>query len=331
MTMLPTAMVLLASLAFSPTVVSTQGNGLAPTAAELPADEPLFASPTRLDRIGRIVAPVTINGQGPFRLIVDTGATHSTISPALVGALGVIPETDSAAMLNGVTGAAIVPMVVLDRLEVGELKLKNARVAVLRPSVNAGADGILGMAALRHERLHVDFRLDRISISRSRRALQMEGFHKIPARLLPGGLMVVDARVGGVRAVAVLDTGAERTLGNAALRDALRARRRQAKTVTLTPVLGATADIALGESEVSPPMRLGGVTVTSTQIIYGDFHIFDVWDLQSRPAVLVGMDVLGIVDALIVDFRSQDFYIRVRNTAAPAARSPIQARHPDMF
>ncbi len=50
----------------------------------LPAEpEPLFATPTRLDRAGRIVAPVYINGLGPFRLVVDTGASHSTVSPEL--------------------------------------------------------------------------------------------------------------------------------------------------------------------------------------------------------------------------------------------------------
>jgi hypothetical protein len=32
-----------------------------------------------------IVAPVMINGKGPFRLIVDTGASYSTISPQLSG------------------------------------------------------------------------------------------------------------------------------------------------------------------------------------------------------------------------------------------------------
>src|SRR5690606_32715782 len=43
-------------------------------------EEALYASPTRRDRIGRIIAPVIINGQGPFRFVVDTGATHSAIS-----------------------------------------------------------------------------------------------------------------------------------------------------------------------------------------------------------------------------------------------------------
>ncbi|HEY7740911.1 MAG TPA: hypothetical protein VIB01_09885, partial [Steroidobacteraceae bacterium] len=34
------------------------------------ADEPRFVAPTRRDRIGRIWAPVTINGKGPFRLVL---------------------------------------------------------------------------------------------------------------------------------------------------------------------------------------------------------------------------------------------------------------------
>ena len=48
------------------------------------------------------------------------------------------------------------------------------------------------------------------------------GFVKIPAVRLASGLMTIDARIGWVRARAVIDTGAERSLGNLALRDALR-------------------------------------------------------------------------------------------------------------
>jgi hypothetical protein len=40
------------------------------------AEEPRFVAPTRRDRIGRILAPVLVNGQGPFRLVLDTGASH---------------------------------------------------------------------------------------------------------------------------------------------------------------------------------------------------------------------------------------------------------------
>src|SRR5580658_5009105 len=44
------------------------------------APEPRFVAPTHRDQIGRIWAPVWINGKGPFRLVLDTGANHSGIT-----------------------------------------------------------------------------------------------------------------------------------------------------------------------------------------------------------------------------------------------------------
>ncbi len=51
--------------------------------------EPRYAAPTRLDKIGRIWAPVTVNGQGPYRLVLATGASHTALTPHLAEALGV--------------------------------------------------------------------------------------------------------------------------------------------------------------------------------------------------------------------------------------------------
>src|SRR5581483_2709765 len=120
------------------------------------------------------------------------------------------------------------------------------------------------------------------------------GFLRIPGRKVAGGLLMVDARVGGVSARAVIDTGAERTLGNAALRDALRtlARGRGGPHWADTDVYGATSDVARGESSVAPPIKLGAAVIKGTEVTYGDFHIFKVWNLESRPAALIGMDVL---------------------------------------
>ena len=43
------------------------------------ARAPRHAASTRRDRIGRVWVPVMINGRGPLRLVVDTGATTSVI------------------------------------------------------------------------------------------------------------------------------------------------------------------------------------------------------------------------------------------------------------
>jgi predicted aspartyl protease len=271
--------------------------------------EPLFASPTRIDRIGRIVAPVYINGQGPFRLVVDTGASHTTVSPELAKKLGLESSPESRIMLNGVTGMAEVPAVNLDVIRAGDLVILNAQAPVVWSSVMAGAEGILGVAGLRRERIFVDFRTDRIVISRSRGTEDLSKYLKVRGQLVAGGLLAVDARIGGVAARAIIDTGAERTLGNLALRDALRRRNKHSKS-TVTEVYGTTDAVSSGELELAPPIVLGAASVSQVSVVYGDFHIFKVWGLDERPAVLIGMDVLGTVGALVIDFRRREMYLR---------------------
>jgi hypothetical protein len=52
-------------------------------AGSLAEPEPLFAAPTRLDRIGRVMTQVMVNGKGPVRFVIDTGASRSTLAPHL--------------------------------------------------------------------------------------------------------------------------------------------------------------------------------------------------------------------------------------------------------
>ena len=81
----------------------------------------LFALPTTFDHIGRVVVPAMVNGKGPFRFIVDTGATYSTVSPGLVRALGLKPANVPGIVVNGITGTAQVSAVTIDTLQTGDL------------------------------------------------------------------------------------------------------------------------------------------------------------------------------------------------------------------
>ena len=305
-----------AILCLCPAAIAAEAVDVPPVASGAPAptqprdDEPLFASPTRLDRIGRIVAPVTINGQGPFRLVVDTGASHTTLSPELAARLGLEPEEHSVLMLNGVTGVEQVPAVRLERLEAGDLILEKIPAPIVRSSIMAGADGILGVAGLTHERITVDFRRDRISITRSRASDETSGMLRIPAMRVTGGLLMVEARVGGVKARAVIDTGAERTLGNAVLRDQLRLRKRIGQPNEITTVFGTTSEVSSGEVQRVPTITLGGATISQVNVVFGEFHIFKVWELDAVPTLLLGMDVLGTVHQLIIDYRRREVYVR---------------------
>jgi predicted aspartyl protease len=282
-----------------------------------PLPGPMFATPTKLDRIGRIVAPVMINGKGPFRMVVDTGASRTTVSPELVKLLGLETEPGKTILLNGVTGAAEVPVVVLERLQAGDFVIESADTPIVRAPIMAGADGILGVAGFTTERIIVDFKRDRIEISRSRpRERFGMQLTTVPAKRVTGGLLAIDAQVGIVRTKIIIDTGGERTLGNLALRDALLKRKRKKaldSDILKTSIYGATMDERQGEVGYAPTIKIGDMSLTDVSVVYGDFHVFKVWGLEERPTLLLGMDVLGVLDQLVIDYRRQELKIRTKS------------------
>lgn len=278
---------------------------------DVTADEPRFVAPTRRDRIGRIWAPVVINGQGPFRLVLDTGASHSALTARVAEKLGLPLDSGHTAMLHGATGSLRVPVVPVESLEIGDLLFHPRRLPIV-PDALGGAEGILGTDGLANKRIHIDFRRDRITIKRSRGEPVGEGFIAIPVEFMRGRLLVVDARMGGIPIKAVIDTGGQATLGNVALREALAERRRR---MELQPdqVIGATLDVQDGDRTATPSLIMGGLRVTSGAMTFADFAIFQHWKMLDEPAMLVGMDVLGLLDVLVIDYRRREVHVKLRD------------------
>jgi predicted aspartyl protease len=290
-------------------------------------DDSLFAAPTTRDHIGRVVVPVKINGRGPYRFIVDTGANHSTISPDLVRELGLTTGTQSLVTLDGITGTAQVNYVSIDRLQAGDLVLEDTALPVVWAPVMAGADGILGAAGMSQKSLLIDFQRNRVAIASHVESSTRNQAIKIHAARVVNGLMVLDTDVGGVRVAAVLDTGSERTLGNIALRDAMKSKRRaqQGFVAMLTSVYGATKEVEPAEIAAAPMISIGALRITDVAIVYGDFHIFKVWELDDKPAMILGMDVLGTVASLNIDFKNENVY--VGNVPAANPRDSLGTTH----
>jgi hypothetical protein len=40
-------------------------------------------------------------------------------------------------------------------------------------------------------------------------------------------------------------------------------------------------------------------------------RIFEHWQLTQEPALLIGMDALGLLDALIIDYRRHELQLRM--------------------
>jgi hypothetical protein len=269
--------------------------------------EPLFAAPTRLDRIGRVMCNVKVNGKGPFKFVIDTGASRSTLAPHLAKALGLKHSVGRNVMLNGVTGVAEVPTVAVESLEIGALKFENQNLPVILTSIMGNADGILGVAAFRDQRIDVDFKRDRVSVLASNGRRPHYSMVTARATRDDNGLMIIDARVGRrIRAKAVIDTGAERTLGNIALQNAMNKNRKRKREVVSAVVHGATPDIADGEVQTIKETVIGDMTLANLDVIFSDFHVFKLWGLEDQPALLIGMDMLGVLERLVIDYRRNE-------------------------
>lgn len=271
------------------------------------APEPRYAAPTLRDQIGRIWAPVYIDGKGPFRLVLDTGASHSAVTASVARALGIALDGSSPIKLNGVTGWAAVPAIRVESLLVGDLLMKSIELPIV-PDALGGADGVLGTEGLLDKRIDIDFRNDRITIKRSHDRPAPYGYVTVPLEISRNRLLTTDAYVGSIRVTAVIDTGAQSSVANLALRKAL-LQRRSHYAFSQDRIIGATDTVAEGDGTGIPAISLGDIQIWGAHITLGDMHIFDVWKMTSKPAILIGMDALGRVDELVIDYRRGELQI----------------------
>jgi predicted aspartyl protease len=276
------------------------------------AREPRFVAPTRRDQIGRIWAPVFINGRGPFRLVLDTGASHSGVTAMVALALGIPTDRSPPVMLRGVTGSATVPTIQVDTLSVGDVSVDSPMLPIV-PDAMGGAEGILGSEGLANKRIFIDFRHDQITIAYSRGEKSGRDFVRIPFYSLRGQLIVVDAVVGEVRTKAIIDTGGQTTIANLALRNAL-ARHNQGGKRRPDQIIGATMAVEDGEIIATPDIEIRTIKIVDPGVTFADLYIFKQWKLTREPAILIGMDALGTLDTLIIDYREHELHMRIRKS-----------------
>ncbi len=270
----------------------------------------LLACPTTRDYVGRVVAAVMVDGRGPYRFIVDTGANESTISPKLAAALGLAPSTTRSLEIAGVTGTEIVPSVTIESLRAGALVIAHSQLPVIWSPIMTGADGILGAAGLAQDSLLVDFLHNTVVIHTAEGPSIPSGYARVHATRLSSGLLSVPGEVGGVPVDAIIDTGSPQTLGNMALYRVLYSKPGAGGQAR---VYGVTKQVRRGNVAVAPTVDLGAIRIGNAVLVYGDFPIFKVWGLTEHPAIILGMDVLGTVDAFSIDFRHAEIGVAPRD------------------
>ncbi len=271
---------------------------------------PSVAGATTRDAAGRAVALININGQGPFRFIIDTGANRSVLSQSLARRLGLAPTGEG--VVHSIDGAEPAKLVNVESLSFGAMRLSQGDTPVLDGPMLDGEHGLLGVDGMAGRLLHVDFTRNCVEIYESAAELSMQGWQSVPAVMRFGSLLMVPGEILGVHVNVLIDTGSNISLANEHFRDALR--RVAARSIEYHDGRAFTSGrpIVLEQSVWTPTLRLGSTSVERVNAYIGDFHIFDYWGLQNEPTLLIGTDVLAHSDEMAIDYEHGIVHFRKR-------------------
>lgn len=265
-------------------------------------DQPPTELGAEKDPFEHLLAPVGINGQGPFNFLLDTGANTSCVSNELASRL--MLAAAEPAPVHTAVGVRTRPSVMIDSLAVGDRTRRRVKAAAL-PGIGPRVDGILGVDWLSGQRLVLDFKNKKLEITRSRAEISTTNRVVVPARRRLGQLTIVDADMSGHKVSAMVDSGAQGTICNTPLRrlvEEIELRRppvSEHREVHLETLAGEPFK---GEMFYLPFLRLGGLQLGNVPTVYADTHIFELWGLKDQPAIVLGMDLLSQFELVALDF-----------------------------
>jgi hypothetical protein len=256
----------------------------------------------------RMTVGVKVNGQGPYKFVVDSGADSSVVGQRIAAAQTLPAGTP--VILNAITASSRVNRVLVDEIEVGPSTIRNLEVPALDERF-IGGEGMLGIDALVEQRLMLDFEDRLIKVEDARKpAPRMDGEIIVTARMRGGQLILTKVAAAGLPLEAVVDTGSEITIGNIALRDKImRHHPDKFVTVEVTGVTGVKLPLQMARiGEV----KLGSVTLRNVPIAFADVPPFRVFGLDKGPALLLGTDLMETFRRVSLDFRARKVRFQLR-------------------
>jgi len=271
-------------------------------AAPLLGDAPNTQLASGRDRYEHMLAPVDINGQGPFHFLIDTGANVSCVSRELAERLMLAAAPP--APVHTAVGVRTRPSVMIESLDVGDRSRKRV-IAASMPTLGPQIDGVLGVDWLNGQRLVLDFKKKKLEITRSHAEISTPDHVVVPARRRLGQLTIVDADLNGRRINAMIDSGSQATICNTPLKamvDEMAQGRHQAHEAVIVQMETLAGEPFSGEMFYLPFLRLGGLQLGNVPTVFADTHIFELWGLKDKPAIVLGMDLLTQFSSVSLDY-----------------------------
>lgn len=275
-----------------------------PTLRPAELDDTLAIGGTEIDGkkvASRMTVAVGVNGTGPYKFVVDSGADTSVVGQRIAANLKL--PAGRRVILNSITDSQLVDRVLVDEIVLGPTKVTDLEIPVLRER-DLGAEGMLGLDALVEQRLMLDFEQRLITVDDGRTPMpRYDDVIVVTARLRKGQLILAQVSADKQQLEAVVDTGSEITIGNLALRDKLL--RRDPNQFTEIEVTGVTGTVSKLQMAYVDRLKIGGVVLQNVPIAFADIPPFRVFGLDKKPSLLLGTDVMENFRKVSLDFHDR--------------------------
>ncbi|OYW46806.1 MAG: hypothetical protein B7Z08_12770 [Sphingomonadales bacterium 32-68-7] len=247
----------------------------------------------------RMTVPVTINGMGPYRFLVDTGAQSTVLSRDLADRLALMDRRS--AILVGMASRRSVETTLVQGVELGSRSFNIPTAPLVEQAHIGGADGVLGLDTLQDQRVLLDFRNRSVTVvgdsPRANRGYDIV----VRAQRKLGQLIITRARIDGVAVAVVIDTGAQGSTGNPKLL-ARMSRSRPLADGTMIDINGVALT---GAVRMAKSLTVDRVELQNLPVLFADSPTFHALGLQDEPALILGMEHLRMFERIAIDFRTQ--------------------------
>ncbi|MDC8830222.1 aspartyl protease family protein [Alteromonas gilva] len=254
----------------------------------------------RYDSRNRPVIATEVNGQGPYYMVVDTGAESSLMMPALAERLK-LESFDSGLTITGATGSIAAQAYPVDAFKSKLFDISYVGLLAMPNTGSTEAAGIIGMDLFSNGALIFDLAANKLKTAPSG---EVAGHYiTIPAIEDDSLLIHVNVKMNGVEIPALIDTGAAASIANLATIKALGWQTTDAHLTDDGAILGATTDTNRIKKATVDTISLGGITMREVPIR------FTIDNDGQAPSLILGVDVLNSLIGFAIDFPKQELLI----------------------
>ena len=173
---------------------------------------------------------------------------------------------------------------------------------------------MIGIDALVRRRLLMDFEKRLIKVEdASIPAKWLADEIVVTARRQRGQLILTHVKAGSFALDAVIDTGAQLSVGNPKLREKLARHGRAFQTIDVIGVTGKRIQLDVA---VLPELQIGSIVIHNLPIAFADLPPFHVFGIADEPALFLGTDVLEKFRKVSLDFQARKVRFQLRRCAS---------------